>query len=76
MKIEIEPNERATLNGLIAIRQGELSINLGNCEAINDKEQKKLAVTSVKSQIKDLEALSEKINQLDAAIPNEYWGSK
>jgi hypothetical protein len=76
MNIEILPEERALLNGLIASRQCDLDQSLSNCKAIEDKEHRKSAKASIKKEQKQLEALCEKINTLELAIPNKIWGSE
>lgn len=76
MNIELRPDERALLNGLISCRQGELEASFANCQPIENKEHRKAAEASIKKEQKQLESLLERINQLELAIPNKHWGSE
>jgi hypothetical protein len=62
MRIEISNSEIALLNSLIAVRMLELQVNFDHCSAIQDSTQQKAAKAMVKSHIKELEILCEKVN--------------
>lgn len=76
MKIELSNEERALLNGLIAVRLCELGSGLSNCSAIQDKKHQKMAQESVKKEQRQLESLLERVNLIELAIPNKVWGSE
>ena len=73
---ELTPIEKAILNGLVAMRQDQVEINFKNANKIQDQDQKKNAIASVRLEAKQLETISEKLNFIEPAIPNSFWGAK